>query len=111
MKRVKRTVAILLAGAGLSGCSSDPAFWDAVAQGLDQAAYELGNQPVCNWYTDRYGVVRQYCQPAWQANQPVYVTPDYRHDGGHRGGRDRDRRDDRRDRDGDRRDHRRGPKG
>jgi len=115
MKRVKRTVAILLAGAGLSGCSSDPAFWDAVAQGLDQAAYDLANEPVCNWYTDRYGVVRQYCQPAWQANQPtyvapVYVTPDYR-DGGHRRDRDRDRRDDRRDRDGDRRDHRRGPKG
>ena len=111
MKRLKRTVAILLAGAGLSGCTSDPAFWDAVAQGLDQAAYDLANEPVCSWYTGRDGIVRQHCVPAYAANQPVYV-PDYSHHGrdGHRD-RDRDRRDDRRDRDGDRRDHRRGPKG
>jgi hypothetical protein len=109
MKRLKRAAALLLAAAGLSGCTSDPAFWDAVATGLDQAAYDLANEPVCNWYTDRYGVVRQHCQPAWQANQSVYVVPDYR-DNGHR--RDHDRRDDRRDRDHDRRDrdHRRGPK-
>jgi len=102
MKRLKRIVVVALAAAGLSGCTSDPAFWDAVAAGLDQAAYDIANEPVCNWYTDRYGMVRQHCVPAYAANTTVYVTPDYR--------RDRDHRRDR-DRDGDRRDHRRGPKG
>jgi hypothetical protein len=97
MRRLKRMAAVVLAGAGLGAglgaCTSDPAFWAAVAEGLDQAAYDLANEPVCSWYTDRYGVVRQYCQPAYLANSPVYVPP-------HDGYRDRPDRRDRHDRDG-----------
>lgn len=64
-------------GAGLSGCASDPEFWDNLAYGLDTLAYELENQPVCHWYTDAYGLARQACQPAWAVSQPVYATPVY----------------------------------
>lgn len=112
MKRLKRIAVVLFAGSALGGCTSDPAFWEAVAMGLDQAAYDLANEPVCNWYTGRDGIVRQHCVPAYAANAPVYV-PDYSRHGrdGHRD-RGRDRRDhDRHNRDHDRRDHRRGPKG
>lgn len=86
---------------GLTGCASDPEFWDNLAYGLDTLAWELENQPVCTWYTDSYGMARQYCQPAWLANQPAYVAPVYvpaRTD------RDRHDRRDRRDHHG-RRDH------
>ena len=82
-----RTIAIAGLGLGLSGCASDPEFWDNLAYGLDTLATELENQPVCSWYTDAYGVVRQHCQPAWAAHQPVYVAPVYVDD---RGRRDRD---------------------
>jgi hypothetical protein len=103
MSKRNRIIALLLGGAGLGGCTSDPAFWGAVAQGLDQAAYDIANEPVCNWYTDRSGVVRQSCAPAYASAPPGYV-PDYSYRDPHR--RDRDgRRDwdrDRRDRDGDR---------
>ncbi|WP_420478064.1 hypothetical protein [Brevundimonas sp. FT23028] len=111
MRGFKRLCLIGATGLGLSGCSSDPAFWDAVAQGLDQAAYDLANEPVCTWYTDSYGIVRQHCVPAYAVNQPVYVTPVYvAPDRDH--GRHRDRDHGRRDRDDRRdRDHRRGPKG
>lgn len=90
---------------GLTGCASDPEFWENLAYGLDTLAYELENQPVCSWYTDSYGIARQYCQPAWMANQPVYVAPVYlepdRRDR-QRGGR-HDRRRHRDDHDGGRR--------
>ena len=118
MRLRNRMIALLMAAPVLSGCTSDPAFWDAVAEGLDQAAYDLATQPVCTWYTDRFGVVRQSCVPAYAANSVTYHDPAPRY-------RDRsDRRDrhDRRDRDrrgGGGRDHddrrdrgdRRGPKG
>ncbi|SFS77083.1 hypothetical protein [Brevundimonas viscosa] len=120
----KKIAAVAGLGLGLSGCASDPEFWDNLAYGLDTLAYELENQPVCSWYTDAYGMARQYCEPAWMANQPVYVAPVYvppvytppprahrdRHD--RRDRRDhRGRRDDRgHDRDGDR-GGRRGRKG
>lgn len=119
MRMRNRMIAVVLGAAGLGGCTSDPAFWDAVASGLDQAAYDLANQPVCTWYTDRFGVVRQSCVPAYVANQPVYYDPGPRYrDRDDRDRRDRDRRDGGR-RDGDRherdgrgdRDGRRGPKG
>ena len=118
MRTRNTIVAILAAGAGLGGCTSDPAFWDAVATGLDQAAYDLANEPVCTWYTDRFGVVQQHCVPAYAVNAPTYYpVAQYQDQDRDRGRRDRDRdgrrdgrrdhdRDDRRDRDG-----RRGPKG
>ncbi|GAA0644074.1 hypothetical protein [Brevundimonas lenta] len=94
--------AILCAGATLGGCTSDPAFWDNVAYGMDVLSEELANQPVCNWYTDAYGVVRQHCEPAYMANQPVYVDPGhhYRDDDRRRDRREDRRRDRDRDRDG-----------
>lgn len=114
MRKRDRIIAILMAGTVLGGCTSDPAFWNAVAEGLDQAAYDLAAQPVCTWYTDRFGVVRQSCAPAYVANAPTYYPPAPRYRD-----RDRDRRhrrdhDGRRDHDRDdhgRRDGRRGPKG
>lgn len=108
MRSIRR-VAMAAAGAvALSGCSSDPEFWEAVAAGLDQAAYDLANQPVCSTYVNSLGMVQQHCAPAWQ-NQPAYVIDysrggrdhyrsrdHYRDDDRHRGGRrdGRDRRDD-----------------
>jgi hypothetical protein len=123
MRKRNAIVAGVAATFSLGGCTSDPAFWDAVAQGLDQAAYDLANEPVCTWYTDRFGVLQQSCVPAYAANAPTYYVPtsqyrdrdrDRDHDGdrrdrrndrgrGDHGGKDRD---DRRDRD-----ERRGPKG
>jgi len=95
---------------GLTGCASDPEFWDNLAHGLDTLAWELENQPVCTWYTDAYGVPRQYCQPAWMANQPTYVAPVYVPAPPDRRDR-RDRRDHRGRRDHDRDGERRGRKG
>lgn len=123
--RIRNAIIAGLATAGLGGCTSDPAFWDAVATGLDQAAYDLANEPVCTWYTDRFGMVQQSCVPAYTLNAPTYVaTPMYYNPAPTYVDRDRDGRDrrDRRDRrdgkphgDHDRndRDHdgRRGPKG
>ncbi|MBA4805013.1 MAG: hypothetical protein H2038_10215 [Brevundimonas sp.] len=77
MAGLGKTLAVVGLGLGLSGCSSDPEFWETLSHGLDTLAYELENQPVCTWYTDRFGVVRQYCEPAWQANQRAYATPVY----------------------------------
>lgn len=124
--RIRSAIIAGLAATSLGGCTSDPAFWEAVATGLDQAAYELANEPVCTWYTDRFGMVQQSCVPAYTLNAPTYVaTPTYynpaptyvdrdrdrdRDGGDHRGRRDgkphgdHDRND--RDHDG-----RRGPKG
>ncbi|MGZ8219996.1 hypothetical protein [Methylomagnum sp.] len=114
MRTRNRLIAMVTAGAVLGGCTSDPALWNAVAQGLDQAAYELATEPVCTWYTDRFGVLQQRCAPAYAVNAPTYYEPTPRHRDGDRDrrhGRDHDRRrdndrDDRRDRDG-----RRDPKG
>lgn len=100
--------AVVTAAGLLAGCSSDPAFWDNLAYGLDTVAYELGETPVCRWGPDGYGGSVQTCQPAWSVNQPVYITqPDYvhpvyeqrRHDRRYDHDR-RDRRDDRHHRPG-----------
>ncbi|HWQ86188.1 hypothetical protein [Brevundimonas sp.] len=109
MRKRNGFIAVLTAGTVLGGCTSDPAFWNAVAEGLDQAAYDLAAQPVCSWYTDRFGVLQQSCVPAYAANAPTYYDPapryrdrDHRHrrsdDGRYNGDRDdRDRRHGRRD--------------
>lgn len=117
MRSIRRIAMVAASGVALSGCTSDPAFWEAVALGLDQAAYELANQPVCSSYVNGYGVVQQYCAPAWQ-NQPTYVIDYSRGGGGHYRDRDRYRDGDRhrggrhegRDRRNDDRRDRRGPK-
>ena len=101
MRNRRKIYVLLAAGVGLGGCTTDPAFWDSVALGLDQAAYELATE--CTWYTDRSGVLRSGCPPVY----PTYVAPSNHHHHGrdrHRDGSDRDgSRDDkgdRRDRDG-----------
>lgn len=100
----KRIRTMLVAATGLlaTACSSDPAFWDAMAQGLDQAAADLEYQNAnCYWAPPPglpYGAVQQYC-PGDYAYRDIYIPPESpywrerRHgggDGGHR--RDRDDR-------------------
>ncbi|HYD27926.1 hypothetical protein [Brevundimonas sp.] len=41
MGRGLRAAAVAVAAMAAAGCSSDPAFWEAVAVGLDQAAADL----------------------------------------------------------------------
>ena len=57
--------AVAAAGLATSACGSDPAFWDAVAQGLDQAAADLEYQNAnCYWAAPPgipYGARQQYC--------------------------------------------------
>lgn len=100
-------MAVAATAMAAAGCSSDPAFWDAVALGLDQAAADLEYQNAhCYWAPPPgipYGASQRYCPGDYGYLAPVYVGPPGRH-----GDRDRgDRR--RRDKDGDghrRRDHR-----
>ena len=101
------TGAVLAAGLGTSACSTDPEFWDAVAQGLDQAAADIEYENAdCYWAPPQdvpYGANIKYC-PGDYGYRDFYIPPessywrrrdrDHRdHDHG-RGGRDRDRRDD-----------------
>lgn len=91
----KRIRILLVAATGLlaSACSSDPAFWDAVAQGLDEAAadieYENAN---CYW-----SATQRLC-PGDYGYRDIYIPPESsywrerRHDSGDRGHR-RDRDD------------------
>ena len=92
--------AITAAGVVTSACSSDPAFWDAMAQGLDQAAADLEYQNAnCYWAPPPglpYGANQRYC-PGDYGYRDLYIPPqspywrERRHgggDGGHR--RDRD---------------------
>lgn len=112
--RIRNAIIAGLATVGLGGCTSDPAFWDAVATGLDQAAWELANEPVCTWYTDRFGVLQQSCVPAYAVNAPTYYQPvtQYRDRDGDRDRRGRGDHDGRRGHDARRdREGRRGPKG
>ena len=111
MRRWSRIIAILMAGTVPGGCTSDPAFWSAVAEGLDQAAYDLATEPVCTWYTDRFGVLQQRCAPAYAVNAPTYYDPAPRDRDRDRDGRHRRDNDGRRDNARGDRDGRHGPKG
>jgi len=103
-RRLGPLAAAAAAATLLGGCSSDPAFWDNLAYGLDTVAYELGETPVCRWGPDGYGGAVQTCQPAWSVNQPVYIAqPDYVHPVYERRRQERRHSDDRRDRRDDRR--------
>lgn len=93
-------LALGLGSVGLSGCATDPAFWDNLNYALDTLNYELANQPVCSWVPNGYGGVVQHCVPAYALNEPVYVAnPVYVTPDRHRGDRYRDK--DRRGRDRD----------
>lgn len=103
MKSAHRIIvgAAAVIGAGaLSACTTDPEFWDAVAMGLDQAAYDVANDPLnCPLIPDGAGGVMRYCAPrmATDENGVVYAPVDnHHHDRGdrrHRRDRDRDRLD------------------
>jgi hypothetical protein len=94
-----RTAAVAAAAMAAGGCSSDPAFWEAVAMGLDQAAADLKYQNAhCYWAPPPgipYGAAQRYCPGDY--GYLVYVAPARRHGDRDRG--DRHRRD--RDKDGD----------
>ena len=95
----------MTAALGLGGCSSDPAFWEAVALGLDQAAADLQYEnAACYWAPPPslpYGANQRYC-PGDYGYRDVYIPPEspywrrrardgYR-DQHHRRDGDRDRR-------------------
>lgn len=104
MRSIRRIAVVMAGGVALSGCASDPAFWDGIAMGLNQVAYDLANQPVCTTWVDRFGIVQQHCAPAWQGQpQPYVIDSSYGRRNDRYRNRDRDRSRDRaRDRDGDR---------
>ena len=82
-----------------TACSSDPAMWDAIAMGLDQAAADLEYENAyCYWATPPglpYGANQKYC-PGDYGYRDFYLPPESPY------WRDR-YRDDRRDRNRERR--------
>ncbi len=109
MRRGIRAAAIGAAAMAAAGCSSDPAFWDAVAMGLDQAAADLEYENAyCYWAPPPglpYGANQRYC-PGDYGYRDIYIPPDspYWRRQARDGYRDQPHR---RDRGGDHRDHRR----
>lgn len=107
MRRRFRAAAVAAAALAAAGCSSDPAFWEAVAVGLDHAAADLEYQNAwCYWAPPPgppYGANQRYC-PGDYGYRDVYIPPDspYWRRRGHQRPEDRDR-DRRLDRDHDRR--------
>jgi len=97
---------LIAAGAlGSTACSSDPAFWEAVSVGLDQAAADLEHENAwCYWAPPPglpQGVNQRYC-PGDYGYRDIYIPPESSY-------WRRGHREHRRDRDHDRdRDHRRG---
>ncbi len=92
--------AALVAAAAMmaAGCSSDPAFWEAVATGLDQAAADLEYENAnCYWAPPQglpNGPNQRYC-PGDYGYRDFYIPPQSsywreRHHGDR--GRDRDDR-------------------
>lgn len=100
--RLRRIALVGAAGAGLSGCATDPAFWEAMALAADGVAASTAS---CYYRYNGYGVSEYYCPPSYGYGGPVYVTsgPVYVPPRGQRHDRN-DRRDRRewRDRDHDR---------
>lgn len=66
-----------------SACTSDPAFWDAVALGLDEVAADMAWETAnCYWATppgNPYGVAQQYCPGSYGYQTPVTVYVDRPH--------------------------------
>lgn len=104
MRRGFRAAGIAAAAMAAAGCSSDPAFWEAVAMGLDQAAADLEYENAwCYWAPPPglpYGANQRYC-PGDYGYRDIYIPPDSpywrrrpgrdHHDRDHRRGRDDDR--------------------
>lgn len=105
-RKTFRVALVAAAALATTACSSDPAFWEAVALGLDEVAAEAEYEAAtCYWGAipggDRYGVQQRYCPGDYGYRPPVDLPVSYyrrnarQHDG--RGdGHDRDRRRDKR---------------
>ncbi|WP_332653826.1 hypothetical protein [Brevundimonas sp.] len=71
----------LIAGAALAttACSSDPAMWEALALGLDQAAADLQYENAnCYWATPPglpYGANQRYC-PGDYGYRDFWIPPE-----------------------------------
>ena len=76
---LRRLGIAVAAGLGLSACSSDPAFWEAVAVGLDQAAADLEYENAyCYWAPPQglpYGANQKYC-PGDYGYRDLYIPPE-----------------------------------
>lgn len=78
MRRRVRVAAVAMAAMAAAGCSSDPAFWEAVAVGLDQAAADLEYENAyCYWGTSPAApnVQRRYC-PGDYGYRDIYIPPE-----------------------------------
>ena len=77
--KLRRLGIAVAAGLGLSACSSDPAFWEAVAVGLDQAAADLEYENAyCYWAPPQglpYGANQKYC-PGDYGYRDFYIPPE-----------------------------------
>ncbi|MFT4956356.1 MAG: hypothetical protein ACI8U3_002762 [Brevundimonas sp.] len=103
IRRMRNLAVACVAGAGVSGCVTDPAFLEGLALAADSIAASTAS---CHYRYNGYGVSEYYCPPTYAYGPPVYTPP--RHDRYDRRDRHprREWRDDRRrDRDG-RRDRR-----
>ena len=95
MGRGFRAAAVAMAAMAAAGCSSDPAFWEAVAVGLDQAAADLEYENAyCYWGASPAAptVQQRYC-PGDYGYRDIYIPPEspywrrhYREHGGRRDG-------------------------
>lgn len=95
--------AVTTAALMTSACTSDPAFWNAVALGLDEVAADMAWENAnCYWAPppgNPYGVAQQYCPGSYGYRTPVvYIDRPHRdHRRGEHRDRDRPRDRDRRD--------------
>ena len=90
---------VAMAAVATTACSSDPAMWDAIAMGLDQAAADLEYENAwCYWATPPglpVGVNQRYCpgdygyRDTWIPPESPYWRDRYRD---HRRDQNRDRR-------------------
>lgn len=100
---MRRTVlALAVASVGLTGCTTDPEVWGAIADGLEMAAADMAWENAnCYWAAPPgipYGAAQKYCPGDWGYQAPVIVVTCAPRDRDCDGRRDRRRHD--RDHDG-----------
>lgn len=95
--RLKPVAVVAAAALGVSGCASDPAFWEGVAMGVTQAAAQLeAENRSCYWSPTAAGTMRQVCPGDYAYRAPVPFVcsaPDRDCDGYNDRPRHRDRYD------------------
>ena len=104
-RRLAASAAALVGAAAVSGCVSDPAFFETLAVAADTLASELAED--CYSYSYGYDYAPSYCAYGYDPYATVYVAPTYAEPRHHARDRDDHHRDRRQDR---RRDRRRGGK-